>query len=116
MHDPSKVHWQVIRRILWYILGTVDVGLKFEKSNRVDRFVFGYVDSDYACDLDKRRSTIAYGFTMAGTVAISTMQAEYIAVTETIKEAIWLHRLVADLGIGQQHVAVFLYPECYTVG
>ena len=39
MHDPGKVHWQAARWILWYILGTVDVGLKFEKSNKIDYFV-----------------------------------------------------------------------------
>ena len=64
MHDPGKVHWQAARWILWYILRTVTVGLKFEKSNRINCFVFGYVDSDYAGDLDKRRSTTGYVFTM----------------------------------------------------
>ena len=44
----------------------MDVGLKFKKSNRVNRFVFGYVDSDYVGDLDKCRSTMRYIFTIAG--------------------------------------------------
>ncbi|BBG93155.1 hypothetical protein Prudu_001078 [Prunus dulcis] len=61
--------------------------------------VVGYVDSDYAGDLDKRRSTIDFVFTLAGgpvswrltlqsTIALSTTEAEYMAVTEAIKEVI----------------------------
>ncbi|TXG66086.1 hypothetical protein EZV62_007361 [Acer yangbiense] len=60
-----------------------------------------FVDSDYTGDRDKRRSTSSYFFTIAGccvswksqlqsVVALSTTAAEYITVTEEIKEAIWL--------------------------
>ncbi|CAL2262890.1 unnamed protein product [Prunus armeniaca] len=79
--------------------------------------VVGYVDSDYAGDLDKRRSTIGFVFTIVGgpvswrsilqsTVALSTTEAEYMAVTEAIKEAIWLQGLLDDLGIQHDHVDV----------
>ena len=118
MHDPGKMHWQAVKWILRYIHGTVDFGLKFEKDSRARQHVFGYVDSDYAGDLDKRRSTTGYVFTLAGgpvcwrstlqsTVALSTTEAEYMAATEAIKEAIWLHGLISDLGIVQDHVDVF---------
>jgi len=84
----------------------------------LDNRVVGYVDSDYAGDLDKRRSTTGYLFTMAGgpvcwrstlqsTVALSTTEAEYMAVTEAFKEAIWMHGLINDLGILQEHIDVF---------
>jgi hypothetical protein len=85
--------------------------LKFERvNNGFDQILVGYVDSDYAGDLDKRRSTTGYVFTLAGgpvswrstlqtTVALSTTEAEYMAVADAIKNAIWLHGLVEDLGI-----------------
>ena len=96
----------------------MDIGLKFEKDRNVGKHLVGYVDSDYAGDLDKRRSTTGYVFTIAGgpvswrstlqsTVALSTTEAEYMAVTEAFKEAIWLHGLVEDLGIIQKQVEVF---------
>ena len=66
MYDPSKVYRQEPRWIMLYILRTVDIGLKFEKSDIIDHFVFGYVDSDYAVDLDKCSSTRCYIFTMIG--------------------------------------------------
>ena len=100
-----------------YIHGTVDVGLKFQRNDKPSQYSVGYVDSDYAGDLDKRRSTTGYVFTMAGgpvswrstlqsTVALSTTEAEYMAVTEAFKEAIWLHGLINDLGISQEHITV----------
>ena len=118
MHNPGKGHWQAVKWILRYIQGTVDIGLKFEKDRNVGKHLVGYVDSDYAGDLDKRRSTTGYVFTIAGgpvswrstlqsTVALSTTEAEYMAVTEAFKEAIWLHGLVEDLGIVQKQVEVF---------
>ncbi|KAH9680676.1 hypothetical protein KPL71_026642 [Citrus sinensis] len=45
---------------------TVDVGLLFKRDDTLGQGVIGYVDSDYAGDLDKRRSTIGYVFTFAG--------------------------------------------------
>ncbi|GMP43231.1 hypothetical protein CsSME_00012675 [Camellia sinensis var. sinensis] len=91
----------VLKWILRYIHGTVNLGLKFERDNRLGQNLEGYVDSDYAGDLDKRRSTTGYLFTLA------KGPAEYMAVTEAFKEAIWLHGLIEDLGIVQKHVKVF---------
>ncbi|KAM1696422.1 hypothetical protein ACFXTN_027951 [Malus domestica] len=117
MHNPGKGHWQAVKWILRYILGTVDVGLLFQQDKVTGQYVVGYVDSDYAGDLDKRRSTTGFVFTIAGgpvswrsilqsTVALSTTEAEYMAVTEAIKEAIWLQGLLDDLGVQQDHVNV----------
>ena len=98
--------------ILWYIKGTIDVGLVFEKDSTGKQECIGYVDSDYAGDLDKRQSTTGYVFTLSQapvswrsilqfTVVLSTTEAEYMAMTEAIKEAIWFQGLLDDLGIDQ---------------
>ena len=52
--------------ILRYIQKTVNVGLLFERDNTLGQDVIGYVDSDYASNLDKRRSTTEYVLTFAG--------------------------------------------------
>ena len=54
-----------MRYILWYIKGTVDVGIVFEKDVRGKQECTGYVDSDYVRDLDKRLSTTGYVFTLS---------------------------------------------------
>ena len=84
----------------------------------VSQHEVGNCDSDYAGDLDKRISTTSYVFTLAkapvswkstlqSAVALSTTEAEYMAITEAIKEAIWLQGLLDDLGVGQKQVTVF---------
>ena len=117
MHDPGKEHWQAVKWILRYILNTIEVGLMFEQDMQNGQCLVGYCDSDYAGDLDKRRSTTGYVFTLAkapvswkstlqSTVALSTTEAEYMAVTEAVKEAIWLQGLLGELGVGQKHIKV----------
>jgi hypothetical protein len=118
MHDPGKGHWQAVKWILRYLRSTVDVGLVFEQDESLGRCIVGYCDSDYAGDLDKRRSTTGYLFTLAkapvswkstlqSTVALSTTEAEYMAITEAVKEAIWLYGLLEDLGVGQKQLVVY---------
>ena len=64
------------------------------------------------------RSTTGYVFTLAGgpiswkstlqsTVALSTTEAEYMAVTEAVKEAIWLQGMAKTLGLVQEHINAY---------
>ena len=90
-----------------YLNGTRDVCIFFgSKGPGVE----GYTHVDYAGDMDKRRSTSEYVFMFTGgavswrsrlqnCTSMSTTKVEYIAVSEACKEAIWLARLVRDLGI-----------------
>ncbi|CAL9028549.1 unnamed protein product, partial [Prunus brigantina] len=74
------------------------------------------MDFNYIGDLDKCRSTAFFLFTLAGgpvswrstlqfTVALSTTEVEYMAVT--VREAIWLQGLIDDLGVPQDHMDVY---------
>ena len=78
------------------------------KFGRIGEGLVGYVDSDYAADLDKRRSHTGYVFTVGGCAvswkaslkdvpAQSTTEAEYMAINEACKEAVWLKGLFAEL-------------------
>ncbi|KAE8707872.1 hypothetical protein F3Y22_tig00110372pilonHSYRG00231 [Hibiscus syriacus] len=118
MHDPGEGHWQDVKWILRYLQQTVDVGLVFEQDEALGQCMVGYVDSDYAGDLDKRRSTTGYLFTLAKapvswkstiqyTVALSTTEAEYMAVSEAVKETIWLNGFMEDLGVVQSHISLY---------
>ena len=78
-----------MRWILRYIKCTVDVGLIFEKDDHNKQECTGYVDSDYTEDLDKRRYRVCVHLvTLQSIVALSTTEAEYMVMTETMKEAI----------------------------
>ncbi|KAE8725329.1 hypothetical protein F3Y22_tig00008957pilonHSYRG00078 [Hibiscus syriacus] len=115
MTNPGKEHWNTVKRILRYIKGTSNVALCYGGSNLL---INGYVDSDYAGDLDKSKSTTGYVFKVAGgavswvsklqsVVATSTTEAEYVAATQASKEAIWLKMLLEELGHNQEYVSVF---------
>eukprot|EP00268_Persea_americana_P019114 TRINITY_DN19787_c0_g1_i2.p1 TRINITY_DN19787_c0_g1~~TRINITY_DN19787_c0_g1_i2.p1 ORF type:complete len:131 (+),score=22.65 TRINITY_DN19787_c0_g1_i2:608-1000(+) len=117
MPNLGKGHWQAVKWILRYILGTMDVGLLFQRDDSIVQHVVGYVDSDYVGDLDKRRSTTGYVFTLVrgsvswrstlqSTIALLTIEAKYMAVAEAIKDAIWLQGLLDSMGIFQEHMDV----------
>ena len=63
--NPSSEHWNGIKWLLRYVRGSLGVGLKFG-SSKEGVGIIGYVDSDYVGDLDKRRSTTGYIFTLFG--------------------------------------------------
>nr|GEX37973.1 retrovirus-related Pol polyprotein from transposon TNT 1-94 [Tanacetum cinerariifolium] len=86
-----------------------------DRGNHVD--VIGFVDSDYAKILDKGGSITGYAFLVHGcvvsrkatlqhVVALSTKEAEYIALTEAVKEAIRLRGLLEEFGVELNIVAV----------
>ena len=115
MSNPGKVHWEAVKWILRYLKGTLDVGLLFDAKSDNARALLGYVDADYGQDLDGRRSTTGYMFTLGGgciswrsvlqkCVAQSTTEAEYVAAAEATKEAIWLNRLITEMGLTQASV------------
>ena len=64
MSNPGKEHWQAVKWIFCYLKGTVDIGLVFARNKLTHNNVVGYVDFDYAGDLDKQRSLLGYIFTL----------------------------------------------------
>ena len=97
--EPTKEHWTAVKRIMRYLKGTHNFGLLYKKSNSDS--CIGFSDSDWAGDLVDWRSTSGYIFQAAGTavswkrwkqscVALSTAEAEYIALSQAAQEAIWL--------------------------
>jgi hypothetical protein len=92
---------------LRYIKGTLDYALCFNGQNLQ---LQGYTDADCQGDLDERKSTSGYLFTLAGgaiswkskkqdSVALSSMESEYIAASEAVKEGVWLKEFLASLKI-----------------
>ena len=63
MSNPGKKHWEAVKGIMRYLKATKHMCICYGSQ---DLSVKGYTDSDYAGDLDKRRSTSGYVFTLAG--------------------------------------------------
>ena len=58
MHDPRKLHMDVVEKILRYLKSTPGKGILF--SNHGNLKVEGYTDADWAGSNDDRRSTSGY--------------------------------------------------------
>ena len=104
---PTQQHWIAVKRILRYLKGTPNFGLLYSKKSLGDLCV-GYSDADWAGDIDDRKSTSGYVFQIGGTavswrskkqtcVALSTAEAEYMALASAAQEAVWMRQLTADL-------------------
>ena len=115
MANPGKVHWQAVKWIFRYLKGTVNTCLEFGRNSDI---LSGYVDSDFAGDLDRRRSLTGYIFSIGGcavswkatlqpTVALSTTEAEFMAATEAVKEAMWMRGLLGELSLGHKEITVY---------
>ena len=115
MANLGKEHWNVVKWIFRYLIGTCDFGILFDQ--RASTEAVGYVDSNYAGDLDSRKSMTVYVFRFAGgpicwkftlqdVVALSTTEAEYTSMTKVGKEALWLSGLVNELGFKQDSMVL----------
>ena len=112
--NPSLQHWGAIKRVLRYLAGTKKYGITYSASpskSRGTNIFEGYSDAAYA-NVDKAKSTTGYVYIAGGgaitwmskrqsTVALSTTESEYVALSEAGKEASWLRNLYEELGFPQ---------------
>ncbi|XP_027351248.1 uncharacterized protein LOC113862356 [Abrus precatorius] len=90
MANPKESHWAATKRLLRYVKGTAEHGI-FYKTGRKSANLIAYTDSNYARDLDDRRSTsglvlvmgcgaVSWALKKQPVVSLSTTEAEYITV------------------------------------
>lgn len=104
--NPGEAHWTAAKRILRYLKGTKDQKLVYEKDDLAE--FRGFSDADWGSDAETRRSITGYAFVHAGgaiawncrrqpTVALSTTEAEYMALSAATQEALWWRSFRAEL-------------------
>jgi hypothetical protein len=109
MHSPRETHLTAAKRVLRYIKGTSTLGVFFPASTEETLKLVGYSDSDWGGCIDDSRSTSGYLFSLGTgffswsskkqeTTAQSTAEAEYIAAASAVNQAIWLRKMLKDLG------------------
>ena len=105
--DSGEEHWIAVKHILTYLRRTRDYMLVYSSGSLE---TIGYTDSDFQGDIDSRKSTSGYVFTLNGgaicwrsvkqtCAADSTTEAEYVAASEATKEAVWLKKFLLDLQV-----------------
>jgi hypothetical protein len=117
MENPSGQHWKAVKKIFRYLKGTADHALCLGGDTSGAVVLSGYCDADWAGDHDDRHSTTGYAFSLGSgsiswsskrqkTVALSTTEAEYMAVSAASREAVWLRQLLGELGCFQERPTV----------
>ena len=112
------MHWQACKRVLRYLKGSQDIGLHIQPAK--EQCLIGFSDADWAGSLDDRRSTGGYCIYLGPNlvswsskkqeiVAQSTEEAEFIAATAAVNQALWLKKLMDDLLLKQEEgIEVFV--------
>lgn len=111
----TETHWKHCKRILRYLKGTKNYGICF---GRTDKSLECFVDADWGSNTFDRKSYTGFCFTFVGgpiswesrkqkTVALSSTEAEYVAMSEASKEAIYLRNLFFELTGASQTIVLF---------
>lgn len=108
IHDPRSSHFNALKRIIWYVQGTISHGVHIYKS-KLDTLT-AYSDADWAGCPDTRRSTSGYCVYLGDnllswsskrrhTISQSSAEAEYRGVANTLAETCWLRNLLLEMHI-----------------
>ena len=120
IHDnnPSRKQFEFAKQMLAYLQGTLDRGITVNRSGRADYLKLERY-SDWASDKEARKSTSGVSGVMAlikknislrivrqKSVTMSTIEAEYVALCASTKEALYKRSLLNDLGHPQKEATV----------
>ena len=117
--SPCQAHAEALKRILRYLKGTINAKLILGDLSSTD--VVGYFDAAYA-DTIKRHSTCGYIFHYFGspvswsskvqrTIALSTVESEYMAATEAAREVIWIQSVIDAMTSSSVNLPISLYGD-----
>lgn len=106
--NAGHAHWIAGKKVLRYLKKTKDRMLVYRRSDEQELEVEAYADASYKSDVDDLKSTSGYIFLLAGgaiswktskqgLTAASTFQAEYIAIFEATRHALWLRNFISHL-------------------
>lgn len=118
-NNPGRSHWDAMKHTMAYVKATMGYGITYYRDTSI--LPFGFVDADYAGDTDLRRSTEGHVFFVAGgpvswaskrqdTMALSTVEAEYMAFSRAVQQAIWLAQFLDEVGLAQE-VSMLIYAD-----
>jgi hypothetical protein len=109
VQNPGKAHMDAAHHVLRYLRATYDQPIVYERTNEMANTIWGWVDSDWAADLDSRRSHTGYILMLAGgavswksrrqdCVSLSTSEAEYVAASQCGQEVVYRREILRDFG------------------
>lgn len=119
--EPRKLHLAAAKHVLRYIKGTISHGLTFSAKGR--QGLCAYADSAYANSARSRSTTgfvicinsapVTWSSRKQSITAQSSTEAEYIAISEAAKQAIWTRHFLYAIGKGSvyRHAPTTIYED-----
>jgi transposase InsO family protein len=115
---PRLAHWNAAKRVIQYLNTTKTLGIVYNKGSD-NKGLSCFVDSDFAADIDTRKSTtgalimfdegpIIWKTSKQSIVATSTTEAEFIAASVATKETLWAQQLLGELGEPQSVTDIYI--------
>ncbi|KAE9338779.1 hypothetical protein PF008_g11896 [Phytophthora fragariae] len=109
LEDPREMHWKEAVLVLRYLKGTLSTGVKYCRGTQLRLLAFS--DANWGSDLSTCRSTSGVLLQLCGgpivfkakkqaTVALSSAEAEYMALAVTVQEVLWVRQLLKEMAIG----------------
>ncbi|GJW89203.1 retrovirus-related pol polyprotein from transposon TNT 1-94 [Tanacetum coccineum] len=113
---PTKKHLHAVNRIFRYLRGTVNRGLWYPKDSSIALTAFA--DADHAGCQDIRRSTsgsmqflgdrlVSWSSKRQKSAAISSTEAEYIAMSGCCAQILWMRSQLTDYGLGFNKILMY---------
>ena len=114
--NPTKDHYKAAQHVCRYLVSTHDYKLVY--THEEDKGLVAYTDSDWAADKIWRHSVTGYFFKLANgiivwrshtqkTIALSSIEAEYMAISDCSWQAIWIKTLIKELKIKIRSIPIY---------
>ena len=113
--NPKKIHCDMVRQILYYLRQAIDYSIKYYRGSSID--LIGFSDSSWANNEDYSSisgslfllgsSLITWSSKKQPVIALSSTEAEYVAATNAVQEALWLRSLLSELGFDQGCTTIY---------
>ena len=109
--NPTLSHWNTAKQVMRYLNGTKNYGITYSQIKDSNDHIHGYSDASFANNSDctsvssyifmQASSTITWGSKKQNTVSLSSTEAEYICLSDAVRDALWLQSLNSELGYTQ---------------
>jgi hypothetical protein len=114
--NPTEEHLSKALYICRYLLGSANYAMVLNGPSNGG--LMAYADSDWASDPNTRKSTTGYMVKLAGavfswssraqkTIALSSTEAEYMSLSDTCRQLLWVKSLMSELGIELSPIPLF---------
>jgi hypothetical protein len=118
--NPKECHLVAVKRIIRYLVSTPCFGIWYPKGSTFD--LIGYSDSDYVgCKVDRKstsgacqflgRFLVSWSSKKQTFVALSTVEAEYVAVGQCCAQLLWMRQTLWDFGYNLSKVPLLCDNE-----